>query len=102
VEHGLASLDESGKVEDAVEGFPLGFGGGENFFKNWPVCQLSLYKFHAGWHKVAPAMAQVVKNHNLMAIFGQQSSDCSTNVPGAACYQYLHKKLSLPKRFGIA
>jgi hypothetical protein len=102
MEHGLAGLDEGGKVENAVKGFSLVFGRGEDIFKPGPVCQLTLDEFHSSREKVAPAMAQVVKNDDLGPIFGQQSRDCTTDVPRTSCYQYLHKKRSLPKRIGIA
>jgi hypothetical protein len=71
MEHGLAGLNEGGKVEDAVEGFSLGFGGGEKLIQSGPVGQLSLYKFDAGGQKIAPAMAQIVKNDGLMPILNQ-------------------------------
>ena len=48
MEHGLAGLNEGGKVQDAVEGSSLGFGGGENPFQSGPVGQLSLNKFDSG------------------------------------------------------
>jgi hypothetical protein len=101
MDHGFAGLDEGGKVEDAVEGLSESFGGSEKVFKSGPVCQLSLDKFHARGQKIAPAVAQVVKNDGLMAIFGQQLRHCSTNVPRAACNQYLHKKLPFPEHFGL-
>jgi hypothetical protein len=101
MEHGLAGLDQSGKVEDAVKGSSLIFGGEENPLQSKPVCQLSLNKLHAGGQKVAPSMAQVVENDGLMSILGQQASDRAPNVPRAACHQYLHKKLSLRELSGI-
>ena len=69
MEHGLAGLDEGGKVEDAVEGLSLGFGGGENLLQSGPVCQFSLDELHAGGQKVAPAMAEIVKNNGLVSHF---------------------------------
>ena len=95
MEHGLAGLDERGKVKDAVEGSSLRFGGEENLLKSGPVCQFSLDEFHAGGQKIAPSMAQIVEDDGLMSIFGQQSGDCTTNIPRTAGHQYLHKKAVL-------
>jgi 3-phosphoglycerate kinase len=93
MEHRLAGLDQGGKVKDAVKGPSLGFGRGKKAFKSGPVGQLTFDKFHAGGQKVASSMAQVVKNHDLIPIFGQQSGDCAANVPRTASNQYSHKKL---------
>jgi hypothetical protein len=93
MDHGLAGLDESGKVEDAVKGFSLSFGGGKDIFKPGSVCQLSLDKFDAGGQKVAPAMAQVVKNNGMGSIFSQQTRNSTTYVPRTACNQYFHEKI---------
>jgi hypothetical protein len=71
MEHGFAGLDEGGKVEDAVEGSSLGFGGNEKLIQSGPVCQFSLDKIDTGGQKVAPAMAQIVKNDGLVPIFSQ-------------------------------
>jgi hypothetical protein len=71
MEHRLAGLDEGGKVEDAVKGCSLGFGGGEKLIQSGPVCQLSLDKIDTGGYKVAPAMAQIVKNDGMMPILSQ-------------------------------
>ena len=48
MDHGFAGLNEGGKVEDAVEGFSLCFGGGKDFFKPGAVCQLTFDEFDAG------------------------------------------------------
>jgi hypothetical protein len=98
MEHGLASLDERGKVQDAVEGFSLLFGGEEYLLKSGPVCQLSLDEFHAGRQKIAPSMTQVVEDDGLMSILGQQSGDCASYVPRAARHQDLHKKAILSEK----
>jgi hypothetical protein len=37
-----------------------------------------------------------------MSVFGQQSCNCSTDVPRAASNQDLHKTLSPPASFGTA
>jgi hypothetical protein len=97
MEHGLACLNESGKVENAVEGLSLLLRRGENMLKRRPVCQLSLDEFHARRQQVAAAMAKVVKNNGLMAIFRQQASDSTTYIPRTTCYQDLHKK-AIPSR----
>jgi hypothetical protein len=70
MEHGLAGLDEGGKVEDAVEGISLGFCGGEDVIKPGPILQLSLDKLHSWGQKVAAAMAKIIKNDDLGPIFG--------------------------------
>jgi hypothetical protein len=92
MDHGLAGLNKGGKVEDAVKGFSLSFGGGEDIFKPEPVCQFSLDQFDAGRQKVAPAMAQVVKNNDVGPILSQQTRDSTTYVPRTACNQYFHEK----------
>jgi hypothetical protein len=92
MDHGLAGLNKGGKVEDAVKGFSLRFGGGEDIFKLGPVCQISLDKLDAGGQKVAPSMAQVIKNNGLDPIFSQQTRDSTTYVPRTACNQNFHEK----------
>jgi hypothetical protein len=91
MKHGFAGFNERGKVQDAVEGASLGLGGGENLFKGGPVCQLTLNEINAGGQKVAPAMAQIVKNHGLVPIFNQQASDITTYVPRTASYEDFHE-----------
>jgi hypothetical protein len=93
MEHRLAGLDQGGKVEHAVKGPSLGLGRDEKVFKSFPISHFALDKFHAGGQKIAPAVAQIVKNHDPIPIFGQQSGDRSTNVSRAASDQYSHKKL---------
>jgi hypothetical protein len=94
MEHRLAGLDQGGKVEYAVKGPSLGLGRDEKAFQSRPVGHFALDKFHAWGQKIAPSVAQIVKNHDLIPIFGQQSCDRSTNVSRAASDQYSHKKLS--------
>jgi len=48
MEHGFASLNEGGKVQDAVEGSSLGFGCCEKLIQSGPVGQISLNKFDIG------------------------------------------------------
>jgi hypothetical protein len=56
----------------------------EKVFKSLPVSQLSLHKFHARRKQVAPAMAQIVENHRLVAHFSEQPRDSSTNVTSSS------------------
>jgi hypothetical protein len=102
MEHGLAGLNEGGKVENAVEGFSLGFGCGEYQFQSWTVCQFSLDKFNARGQQVAPAMAQVVINNGLMAILSQKPGNSTTYIPRTASNQDFHEKPFLSKNFVIA
>jgi len=95
VDHGLAGLNEGGKVEDAVEGFALAFGGDEKVFKQGPVSQIALDEIDACWEQVAAAVAEVIENHCLMSAFGKQSRDGTTYIPGPSGDQYLHKKAVL-------
>jgi hypothetical protein len=83
-------------VQNAVEGPSLSLGGGENPFESGSVRQFSLDELHASRQKVAPPVAQVIKNHGLMAVFRQQASHRATDVSRAASYQNFHKKTSLP------
>jgi hypothetical protein len=78
-------------VEDSVEGLALLAGGDEKVFKSRPVGQLPFDKFHPFRQKIAPAMAQVVKDNSSMSQFDKQAGHCTTYVPRAACDQYLHK-----------
>jgi hypothetical protein len=71
MEHGLAGLDERGKVKDAVERSSLRFGGEENLLKSRSICQFSFDELHAGRQKIAPSMAQVVENDDFVPILGQ-------------------------------
>ena len=57
-----------------------------------PVGQLTFDKFNARRQQIAPAVAQIVKNNCLMSLFGKQSRNCTTDIPGTAGNQYLHKK----------
>jgi hypothetical protein len=71
MEHGLAGLDEGGKVENAVKGASLGYGGCKNLLKYRPVIKFPLDKLDAGGQKVTPAMAQIVKNDGVMPVLSQ-------------------------------
>jgi hypothetical protein len=100
--HGLASFNERGEVKNSVKGLTLALGRGEKVFKSWPVCQLSLDKIDSGRQKLTSAMPQIVKNYRLMAIFGQQTRNGSTDVPRTASNQDLHENLSLSASIGLA
>jgi hypothetical protein len=68
--HRLTGLNESGKMKDAVEGLPLLLGRNEKGFQSGPISQLSFDEFHSRRQKLTPAMAQIVKNNDLMSFFG--------------------------------
>ena len=90
--HRLAGFNEGGKVEDAVERSSHIVGCDKEVFKREPVSDFALHKLDTWGEQVAPAMAQIVKNHRLVSLFGKQSRNCPANVSGAAGNQYLHKK----------
>jgi hypothetical protein len=92
MDHGLAGLDEGGKVEDAVEGLTVFFGCDEKAFKGSAISKFTLDEIHSRWQQIAPAVAQIVINNGLMSALGQQTGDCTTYVPRTASNQYLHKK----------
>jgi hypothetical protein len=90
VHHGLAGLDEGGKVENAAEGPVLTFRSDEKVFNQRPISQLPFHKIHAWRHEIAPTVTKVVVNDYLMSRIGEESRNCSTYVPGTARNQYLH------------
>jgi hypothetical protein len=71
MKHRLSGFNECGKVKDAVERLSLGLRSGKNSLKSTPVRQLSLNEFHAGWEKIAPSVAEIVKNDGPVTLFCQ-------------------------------
>jgi hypothetical protein len=71
MDHGLAGLDERGKVENGIKGFSFTLGRRKDVLKNRPVCHFSPDELHADRQQIAPAMAQVVKNDGLMPMIRQ-------------------------------
>jgi hypothetical protein len=92
MEHGLAGLNEGGKVEDAVEGLSLGFCCGEDVFKPGTILQLSFYKLDSWGQKIATAMAKIVINDDLGSIIGQQPRDSTTYIPRTTSNKDFHEK----------
>lgn len=92
VEHGLASFNEGGKMEDSVEGLACVARQNEKVFKGGPVSEFSLDEIDAWREQVAPAVAKIVKNESLMSFFYKQTRYGTTDVPCATSNQYLHKK----------
>jgi hypothetical protein len=92
MDHGFAGFNESGKVEYAVEGVILVTGVDEKVFKSLPICQFPLHEFHSRGKQIASTVAQIIEHNGGVSLFGKQSRDGTTYVPGATRNQYLHKK----------
>jgi hypothetical protein len=91
MDHGFAGLDESGEMENAVEGMALGLCLQENVFNQRPVGQIPYDEFHSRRQQIATAMAEVVEDDGLVTVLGQETGDSTTYVPGATCYQHFHE-----------
>jgi hypothetical protein len=95
MDHRFAGFDESGKVEDAVEGLILVAGGDEKVFNGVPIRQFPLDEFHPRGKQIAPSVAQVIEHHRGVSLGGKQAGDGTTYIPGTPGYEYLHKKAIL-------
>ena len=99
--HGLAGFNERGEVEDAVEGLALLLGGDEKVFKRGTVSQLPLNKFHPCRQKIAPPVAQVVKNDGWCPVSASSPATVPPMYPAPPVTNIFTNKLPFPERFGL-
>ena len=71
-------------MQNAVKRRPLLLGIDKDFLQPYPVRDLAFHKRDACRQKLLPAVAQVVKNDRLVSLFGKQTRNCTTYVPGTS------------------
>jgi hypothetical protein len=97
VDHGFASLDEGGKMNYGVKGLVPVRGINEKFFNQRPVGQVAQDELDSGRDLVTLCMAQIIKYNGLVTLRGQQGSHGTSDIPGTASNQDLHKNTVLPR-----
>jgi hypothetical protein len=93
--HGLAGLDEGGKVENTVKRLALLSGGDKKVLQQGSVREIAFDEIHP-WGKIfPPAMAQVIENSGFMTLRYKEPRNGTTYIPGTSGNHYLHKNTVL-------
>jgi hypothetical protein len=88
-------------MQNAIKWLSVPCSLSEKIFNGGPVCQFPLEKLHSGRKKIPASVAQIVEYNSFMSSFGEQASHRTSYIPRTPGDQYLHKKLSFPKHFGL-
>jgi hypothetical protein len=92
MEHGFAGLNQGGEMKNSFKRPVFDGSRGKDCLESASIRKLALDEFNAWGKQLATSMAQVIEYDGLVAVAGEEASDCTTYIPGASCYQHFHKK----------
>jgi hypothetical protein len=93
--HRFAGFDESGEVEDTVEGSVFSGRPAKEAFNLVAIGDVGFYKFDPSGDEIAAGVAEVVDDNDLMSLTGEKRRNCSADVSGTSSNHDLHKNFAL-------